>query len=419
MDPTRPAAEVLLAGCAVDGAGLHCAPAAVVLRHGVVQAVGTPERIGTVAGAVVRRMPGMVVMPPFANAHAHLDLSRITGLQQVVREQGFWAWLDRVRIGRPTDDAGLRDAVARGIELSRAGGVAWVGDIAGRQSTASFETLASSAMEGVSYIEVFGLCGERQRQSVAFLRALQPRMEGGVRLGVSPHAPYSAGPLTYEAALSLDMPFSSHVAESPEEVAFTERLEGPLMAFARSMGALCPGQQPDGMHPVPWFLQRLPDTRHQPVSIAHVNEVAPDMLEQLARSGAVVLYCPRSNAYFGRPGPEGAAHRWREMVAAGVRVALCTDGLPSLDREDRITPLDDARLLWRRGDVQAELLLEMISLEGLAAMGIPADEAVLGVGARHGLLGFEVAEPARGFEAVLACDAAPTWVSQTVMGQIA
>jgi hypothetical protein len=98
---------------------------------------------------------------------------------------------------------------------------------------------------------------------------------------------------------------------------------------------------------------------------------------------------------------------------------LCTDGLPSLDREDRITPLDDARLLWRRGDVHAELLLEMISLEGLAAMGIPADEAVLGAGARHGLLGFEVAEPARGFEAVLACDAAPMWVSQTVGTRIA
>jgi hypothetical protein len=35
------------------------------------------------------------------------------------------------------------------------------------------------------------------------------------------------------------------------------------------------------------------------------------------------------------------------------------------------------------------------------------------------LLGFEVAEPARGFEAVLACDAAPTWVSQTVGTRIA
>jgi cytosine/adenosine deaminase-related metal-dependent hydrolase len=155
------------------------------------------------------------------------------------------------------------------------------------------------------------------------------------------------------------------------------------------------------------------------VSIAHVNEVDPGMLDRLAESGAVVLYCPRSNAYFGRPGPEGALHRWREMLSAGVRVALCTDGLPSLDRDDRITPLDDARLLWRRGDARAELLLEMITLEGLAAMGIPADQAVLAPGARHGVLGFEVPEPARGFEAVLACDAAPTWVSQTVGTRIA
>lgn len=419
MDPSRPAAEVLHVGCAVDAAGLRCAPASVVLRHGVVQAVGAPQDIGSVSGAAVRSMPGWVVMPPFANAHAHLDLSRITGLQQVVREQGFWAWLDRVRQGRPMDDAGLRDAVKRGIELSRAGGVAWVGDIAGRQSMASFETLASSVMEGVSYIEVFGLCGERQSHAVDFLRSLRPRAKAGVRLGVSPHAPYSAGPLTYEAALALDLPFSSHVSESPEEVTFTERLEGPLMEFARSMGALCADQRPARMHPVPWFLQRLPATRHQPVSIAHVNEVEPEMLEGLAHSGAVVLYCPRSNAYFGRPGPDGAAHRWRQMLAAGVRVAICTDGLPSLDREDRLTPLDDARVLWRRGGVGAELLLEMITLNGLAAMGIPADQAVLGPGARHGLLGFEVERPAQGFEAVLSSDAAPTWLVQTAGDPVA
>jgi hypothetical protein len=121
MDPTRPAAEVLLAACAVDGAGLHFAPAAVVLQHGVVQAVGAPEHIGSVAGAAVRYLPGTVLMPPFANAHAHLDLSRITGLQQVMREQGFWAWLDRVRTGRPNDEAGLREygeiRFAIGIEI--------------------------------------------------------------------------------------------------------------------------------------------------------------------------------------------------------------------------------------------------------------------------------------------------------------
>ena len=81
MDPSRPAAEVLHVGCAVDAAGLHCAPASVVLRHGVVQAVGAPQDIGSVSGAAVRSMPGWVVMQSFSNAHAHLDLSRITGLQ--------------------------------------------------------------------------------------------------------------------------------------------------------------------------------------------------------------------------------------------------------------------------------------------------------------------------------------------------
>lgn len=411
--------ELLLAACAVDGAGLRCEPAAVLVRDGVVQAVGTPPQVGAVTDASVRSMPQSLIVPPFANAHAHLDLSFLTGLQSVVREQGFWAWLDRVRLGRPVDEASLRTAVQRGIALSRAGGVAWIGDIAGRRSLASFEAMGEAGMDGVSYLEVFGLCGDRQAEAVAYVRSLGPRRNGGVRLGVSPHAPYSAGPRTYDAALSLDMPFSSHVAESAEEVDFMRRLEGPLVAFARSMGALCDGMSAAQEHPLPWFLDRLPAGRSQPVSLAHVNEVEPWMLEALARSGVVVAYCPRSNAYFGRPGPEGAMHRWREMRTAGVRVAVGTDGLPSLDREDRITPLDDARLLWRRGGATAEALLEMISVEGLAAMGICDREAALAPGARHGLLAFEVGDSLGGFGAVLDSDVAPTWVVPAAAGRIA
>lgn len=411
--------ELLLAACAVDGMGLRCEPAAVLVRDGVVEAVGTPPQVGPVSGAVVRSMPQSLIVPPFANAHAHLDLSFLTGLQSVVREQGFWAWLDRVRLGRPSDEASLRAAVQHGIALSRAGGVAWVGDIAGRRSMASFETMCASGMDGVSYIEVFGLCGDRQEEAVAYVRSLAPRREKGVRLGVSPHAPYSAGPRTYDAALALDMPFSSHVSESPEEVDFMRRLQGPLVAFARSIDALCDGLSAAQAHPLPWVLERMPQGRRQPVSLAHVNEVEPAMLESLARSGAVVAYCPRSNAYFGRPGPEGALHRWREMRSAGVRVAVGTDGLPSLDREDRLTPLDDARLLWRRGGATAEALLEMISVEGLAAMGIAAREAALAPGARRGLLAFETEDPRRGFAGVLDSDAAPNWVVPAAAGRIA
>lgn len=423
MKPSRVRQELLQVGCAVDGTGMHCAPACVLIEQGVVLAVGSPQQIGEVPDAVVRQLSEWVVMPPFANAHAHLDLSMLTGLAVVAREHGFSVWLDRVRTGRPSSEQGLRDAVLRGIELSRIGGVGWIGDIAGRRSMASFEALADSPMHGVSYIEVFGLCGDLQREAVAFVQSLRPRSRNGVQLGISPHAPYTAGALTYQAALQLPMPFSTHLSESAEELECMLHGRGPMFDFALSLGVVPEQIQVVGRHPVPWFLEQASAWRAhhvaRAISLAHVNEIETNMFESLAASGMVVAHCPRSNAFFGRPGVRGEGHRWREMLAAGVRVALATDGMPSLDREDRITPLDDARLIWKRGGAQASQLLAMISLHGLAAMALATQQGVLRVGASHGLIGFEVADCARGFAAVLDSDAAPLWLLQTSKPKIA
>jgi cytosine/adenosine deaminase-related metal-dependent hydrolase len=100
------------------------------------------------------------------------------------------------------------------------------------------------------------------------------------------------------------------------------------------------------------------------------------------------------------------------MIQAGVNVALGTDGLPCLDRADRLSVLDDMRLLYRRDDADPDLLLRMATTAGAVGLGMDPDLVTLAPGPVAGLiaLGYDPADPADAFEQVLQSDNAPEWI---------
>lgn len=106
-----------------------------------------------------------------------------------------------------------------------------------------------------------------------------------------------------------------------------------------------------------------------PFLVAHVNDADDAAIRTLAHTRASVVYCPRASAYFAadrRFGP----HRYRDMLTAGVRVALGTDSVVNLDTPDRISILDEMRLLHRRDATDARTLLTMATVNGAAALGL-------------------------------------------------
>jgi len=96
-------------------------------------------------------------------------------------------------------------------------------------------------------------------------------------------------------------------------------------------------------------------------------------LSVLARTDASVVYCPRAWLYFGFDQSVGP-HRYREMMARGVRVCLGTDSIVNLPegsdsaRGGRISVLDEARELHRRGGVDNATLLRMMTTSGAEAL---------------------------------------------------
>jgi cytosine/adenosine deaminase-related metal-dependent hydrolase len=364
---------LIRAGRAVD-ASTSLGPAVILLDGGDIVAAELPTTIGDVPDADVVELPDSVVMPAFVNAHCHLDLSN---LDPQPYDGDFAAWLDGIRTGRPTADDDVAVAVRRGIHLSRLGGTGIVGDIDGRASGIPARELRADGLAGVSYLELIGVGPSRERAMATLQDAAgwPDRETGCVRMGISPHAPYTCDTEIYRSAAALPAPMATHLAETPDE---TESIDELAEVLAM-----------------------------RPVAAAHVNYVTDQQVRLLAETRTTVVFCPRAAAFFGH-----RSHGYRRMIQAGVNVALGTDGLPCLDRADRLSVLDDMRLLYRRDDADPVVLLRMATTAGAVGLGLDPDFVTLAPGPVAGLiaLGYDSADPVDALEQVLQRDDAPEWV---------
>ncbi len=365
---------LIRAGRVVD-ATMSLGPGSILLDGGDIVAAGSPADVGDVPGAKVLDLSASVVMPALVNAHCHLDLST---LDPRPYHGDFPAWLDRVTTGRPTGDDAVAAAVRRGIHLSRLGGTGVVGDIDGRASGVPARELRAGGLAGVSYLELIGVGPGRERAMATLDDAAgwPAQADGGVRMGISPHAPYTCDAGIYRAAAGLPVPMATHLAEAPGETGSIDDLADVLAM--------------------------------RPVAAAHVNYATDAQIRLLAAARTTVVFCPRAAAYFGH-----RSHGYRRMIEAGVNVALGTDGLLCLDRADRLSVLDDMRLLHRRDDADPAVLLRMATTAGAIGLGLDPGFVTFAPGPVAGLvaLPFDPADACDPFAQVLQRDDAPEWVA--------
>jgi cytosine/adenosine deaminase-related metal-dependent hydrolase len=401
-NPTR--RRRLLADAAVDAMGTSVAPVAIVVDKGRIEAIGTPQSIGPVADALTIDCSGHVLLPGLVNAHAHLDLS---GPGPWAPQSDFRAWVGRVRALRAlqTDDD-RSAAVRKGLMLSRAGGTVALGDIIGQPHASGLGVLQGDAMYTVGFCETFGL-GDDQANAVSSLQRIAEgtASTGRFQLGLSPHAPSSCGLDVFAAAADLPLPMCTHLAETPDEVELLQHGTGALAdLIVQDVGLPADALPVCGLHPV--------DAVHtwlQGVLCVHVNCIDEGHAQSLARVGAIAVLCPRATKYFDRalPGP------YHVLRQAGVPLVLGTDALLCLDTPERISTLDEARLLFANGVDDASTLLDMITVSGARALGIDPSLVSLLPGPCAGVLALPLSSPPRTADAALAAvlrsASAPIW----------
>jgi 5-methylthioadenosine/S-adenosylhomocysteine deaminase len=322
------------------------------------------------AGGADDDLGDAVLMPGLVNAHTHLELTVMRGLLEGLP---FFDWVRTLTRARRAvlDDAALLDSARLGVVEGLRAGITTFADTA--DSSAPFDALRELGARGIAYREVFGPAPTKMAESLAGLRdkvdGMRARETALVRVGVSPHAPYSVGDALFEAvaayASAEHLPVAVHIAEGADESALVERAEGPFADFLRSRGIPV---APRARSPVA-LLERCGVLRVRPLLIHAVRADAPD-IAAMARHRCGVAHCPASNTWLAH----GIAPLV-EMLEAGLDVGLGSDSMASNDRMDI---LDEGRLaaaqqrsrLRREVAVPASQVLELATQGGARALGL-------------------------------------------------
>ncbi|MGP1272357.1 MAG: amidohydrolase family protein [Phycisphaerales bacterium] len=325
--------------------------------------------------------PGCVLVPGLINAHTHLDLTAI-GPRPVDPEAPFTRWIDMVRRERPSEPDRIRQAVDLGVRMSQRGGVVAVGDIAGAvgglASPVATEAMAEAGLAGVSFVEFFAI-GHRSKERLAVLeqtvRTLANRpLPTGFRIGIQPHAPNTVERSAYDSAIALanelSLPLMTHLAESADEQRFIAESDGPQRELLDRLGLWedrLQGEFGRGRSPVRHLERQL---RRSAMTAVHLNACSDDDIDLLRDTGTPIVYCPRASDLFGAPARFGP-HRYRDMLAAGLTVALGTDSIIGLPTgTDRLSTLDEMRYLRARDGVEPLTLLRLATTNAARAIGM-------------------------------------------------
>lgn len=316
------------------------------------------------------------ILPGLVNSHSHLELTAMRGYLDDV-EGDFFAWLMKLtlaRLERMTPDDLYVSAAWGAVEAARAG-VTCLGDASDSAGT-SMSALRDVGLRATVYQESFGPDPglaregfERLREKIVELRSLESEL---VRVGVSPHAPYTVSApqlqLIADFALTEGLPLMMHAAESAAETQFMRDCSGP---FAIGLARRGLEWRAPGVSTIQ-YLAALGILRARPL-LAHCVTVDERDIETIKETGSRVAHCPKSNAKFGHGHAPYAA-----FIKSGITVGLGSDSVASNNTCDMLEEARFATLIARANDnlvdgarmVHADDVLLTATMGGARSLGL-------------------------------------------------
>ncbi|MGH8378825.1 MAG: TRZ/ATZ family hydrolase [Gammaproteobacteria bacterium] len=333
---------------------------AAVIRDGRILAIlPSSEARREFRSAETVELPGHALIPGFVNAHTHAAMTLLRGLAD---DLPLMPWLQE-HIWPAESRWVSAEFVRDGSELAMAGML--------RSGTTCFndmyffpevtaETVQRAGMRaciGMIVVDFPSAWGSGPREYLAKGTALRDHYKDDplLNFAFAPHAPYTVAEVWLKEirtlADELEVPVQTHLHETAGEIAQSLEQYGkrPLARLAE-LGWLTPN-----------FIA------------VHMTQLDDAEIEELARCGVHVIHCPESNLKLASGFCPVA-----KLMAAGVNVALGTDGAASNNDLDMLAEMRCAALLAKGVADDATVLsaavaLRMATLNGARALGLDRD----------------------------------------------
>jgi aminodeoxyfutalosine deaminase len=281
----------------------------VEVESGRISAVGKAR-----AGTDVSDHGSGVLLPALINAHTHLSLSCLS--DRMAPGIGFVEWVKELIQARASFSPEQTQAAAvQAADLVKRTGTGLIAEVGPWEPGA--ESMNRAGLEGIAFFEVLG--------NSPTLPNL-PDNCNGLTFSYAGHALHTTAPETLRASKAatskMGAVFTFHLAESDAEAEFLSAAAGSWADLLKSRGIGFADWDLRNEKPVA-RAERLGLLDPETLAV-HVLNVDQTEVNTLARSGASICACARSNvALHGRlPGIQ-------QFLDAGINVALGTDSLAS------------------------------------------------------------------------------------------
>src|SRR4051794_38256648 len=348
----------------MDGSPLE--NGAVAIAGGRIAAVGTFEHVKKEHTGEILDLGEQILLPGLINAHCHLDYTLLRG--RIEPQGSFSEWIraintEKARLSASDYVASINAGIAEAVRF-------------GTTSIVNFEAFPEIASQFSPPIRIWWL-GElidvRSPDSAANLVAESvQQLEKVPNWGLAPHAPFTASTNLYrkcaEVGFVKNVPLSTHLAESEQEMQMFAAASGELYGFLRSIGrdmSDCGNQSP-----LSRFLGSIansqvgakPDLSRWIVT--HLNTLTENDFDLLGAINSTfhVVHCPRSHRYFQHP--RFPFDRLRKL---GLSVSLGTDSLAS--NKDLNLFAEMRSFLTAHPQASPHAALEMVTVNPAAALG--------------------------------------------------
>ncbi len=331
--------------------------------------MGRDAQVPSPRGLQSLHFPDAQLTPGLVNCHTHLELTHLGGGVKH-DEAEFLKWIRRIReLKDATSAEAFYEAAVAGVRDCWAQGVTCIAETG--STGAVMRALHDLGGRGIVYQEVFGPDPAKCRASMTELETAIESLRGletpSLRLGASPHAPYTVSAQLYEAVAAFAkrerLPVAVHIAESKEETLFVRDGAGPFADALRARGIAV---EPQACSPVSYLVRRAVVQRG--TLCIHCVQVDDADVKLLRNVGASVAHCPLSNA------AHGHGHSPVSLLReSGVPVGLGTDSVVSVGELN----------LWAEADaagLRGEAALQALTIEGARALGWDREIGSLEVG---------------------------------------